>query len=132
MIKTFFMKIISIIFRIVVALILLQTLYFKFTAHPESVYIFETVGMEPAGRIGIGILELISALLILFPKTVTYGAILTLGIIGGAIMMHLTKLGIDVRGDGGYLFYLALTTFLSALVVLIIHRKEIPIIGSRL
>lgn len=116
--------IISWVLRLVVALILLQTLYFKFTGAPESVYIFETVGMEPWGRIGSGIVELIAALLILSP-TVTYiGAILALGTISGAIFFHLTKLGIEVQGDGGLLFALACVVFLCSLVLLIIHRSQ--------
>jgi putative oxidoreductase len=118
--------------RIAVAVILVQTLRFKFTAHPDSVYIFTQVGLEPYGRIGIGVLELISAILILIPKTVWAGAGLTVGIIGGAIMMHLTQLGIDINGDGGSLFYLALITEILSLTVLFFYRKDIPIIGSKL
>ena len=114
-----------------VALILVQTLYFKFTAHPESVFIFETVGLEPIGRVGIGILELISAILIIIPKTRIYGAILTLGIIGGAIFMHLTQLGIEVKDDGGYLFGLAVTTFILSGFILLIHRREIPFLNLK-
>ena len=125
------MKYLSIIFSIVVALILVQTLYFKFTAHPESVFIFETVGLEPIGRVGIGILELISAILIIIPKTRIYGAILTLGIIGGAIFMHLTQLGIEVKDDGGYLFGLAVTTFILSGFILLIHRREIPFLNLK-
>ncbi len=126
------MKYLIIILRVAVALILLQTLWFKFQAHPDSVYIFSTVGLEPYGRIGIGIVELIAALLILYPKTSWLGAALTVGVIAGAIFMHLTKLGIEVQGDGGTLFYLAVATFIMSLVVLIFHRKEIPIVGDKL
>lgn len=118
--------------RIVVAVILIQTLRFKFTAHPDSVYIFETVGLEPYGRIGIGVLELIAGILLLVPKTVWAGASLTLGIIGGAIMMHLTQLGIEVNGDGGVLFYTAVTVFILSLIILYLYRKTIPIIGDKL
>ncbi|WP_055446519.1 DoxX family membrane protein [Lacinutrix mariniflava] len=112
--------------RIIIALILIQTLRFKFTAHPDSVYIFEQVGLEPFGRIGIGILELIAGILLLIPKTVWAGASITLGVIGGAIFMHLTKLGIDVNGDGGVLFFTALVTFILSSIVLYFYRKEIP------
>jgi uncharacterized membrane protein YphA (DoxX/SURF4 family) len=118
--------------RIIVALILIQTLRFKFTAHPDSVYIFEQVGLEPVGRIGIGIAELISGILILIPRTVWLGAIMTMGIIGGAIFMHLTDLGIEVRGDSGVLFITAVVTFILATILLFIHRKDIPIIGNKL
>ena len=120
------------ILRVAVAIILIQTLRFKFTAHPDSVYIFETVGLEPFGRIGIGILELVAGILILIPKTVWAGATLTLGLIGGAIMIHLTQLGIEIKGDGGVLFYTAIIIFLLSLIILYYHRKEIPIIGEKL
>lgn len=112
--------------RIIVAVILIQTLRFKFTAHPDSVYIFETVGLEPVGRIGIGLLELIAGILLLIPKTVWTGATLTLGLIGGAIMMHLTQLGIEVKDDGGALFITAVVTFVLSASILFIYRKDIP------
>lgn len=116
--------------RIVVAIILLQTLRFKFTAHPDSVYIFSQVGLEPYGRIIIGILELIAALLIVIPKTVWLGSLLSLGIIVGAIMLHLTKLGIEINGDGGTLFYMAILIFILSFILLWINRKSIPFIGE--
>ena len=117
--------------RIVVAIILIQTLRFKFTAHPDSVYIFEKVGLEPYGRIGIGILELIAGILLLIPKTVWLGASLTIGIISGAIFMHLTKLGIEVNNDGGVLFFTAVATFILASIILYLYRKDIPIINKK-
>jgi len=120
------------ILRIVVAIILIQTLRFKFTAHPDSVYIFEKVGLEPFGRIGIGVLELIAGILILIPKTIWLGASMTLGLLSGAIMMHLTQLGIEVNNDGGVLFITAITTFVLAAIILIYYKKDIPIIGSKL
>ena len=123
---------IILVLRIAVSIILIQTLRFKFTAHPDSVYIFETVGLEPFGRIGIGILELIAGILLLIPKTIWIGASLTLGLLGGAIMMHLTQLGIEVRGDGGVLFYTALITFILSAIILYSQRKEIPVIGKKL
>jgi len=119
-------KYIPLVLRIIVAVILIQTLRFKFTAHEDSVYIFETVGLEPFGRIGIGIVELIAGILLLIPKTVWAGATITLGVIGGAIMMHLTQLGIEVRGDGGVLFYTAVVTFILSAIILFIHKKDIP------
>lgn len=122
---------IILVLRITVAIILIQTLRFKFTAHPDSVYIFETVGLEPFGRIGIGILELIAGILLLIPKTVWAGATLTLGLIGGAIMMHLTQLGIEVKGDGGVLFYTAVLTFILSAIILFNQRKAIPFIGKK-
>lgn len=111
--------------RIIVAIILIQTLRFKFTAHPDSIYIFSKVGMEPYGRIITGIVELIAGVLILIPKTAWIGASLALGVIGGALLMHLTKLGIEVNNDGGVLFITAVITFLLSGVVLWNNRKDI-------
>lgn len=111
--------------RILAAVIMLQTLYFKFTGAPESVYIFTTVGMEPWGRIGVGVMELIAAGLILVTATSWLGAGLALGLMAGAIGMHFTLLGISVQGDGGYLFYLALTVALCSLYVLWYNSEKI-------
>jgi len=107
--------------RVVVAAILLQTLIFKFTAAPESVYIFETVGMEPWGRIGSGVAELIAGALLLIPgrRFAAAGAAMSLGVISGAIFFHLTKLGIVVQDDGGQLFAMALAVFVGAAFVLL-------------
>ncbi|MDO5970198.1 DoxX family protein [Flavivirga aquimarina] len=116
--------------RIIVAIILLQTLRFKFTGHPDSVYIFSQVGLEPYGRIGIGVLELIAGILLLIPKTVWAGTILTLGIIGGAIFMHLTQLGIEVNNDGGVLFITAVVTFVLSTIILYIYKNDIPFINK--
>ncbi|WP_142786491.1 DoxX family protein [Changchengzhania lutea] len=121
-------KRVSFLLRIIVAVILLQTLRFKFTAHPDSVYIFEKVGLEPYGRITIGVFELIASILLLIPKTVWIGATLTIGIIGGAIWMHLSTLGISVNNDGGLLFVIAVVTFTLSSVLLFIYRKKIPIL----
>jgi hypothetical protein len=118
--------------RTIAAVILLQTLFFKFTGAPESVYIFTRVGIEPWGRIGSGVVELIAAVLLFVPRLTWLGAALTLGVIGGAIFSHLTVLGIAVMGDGGLLFSLALVTECCAAVVAFIHRQELPIIGVRL
>ena len=98
---------------------------FKFTAHPDSVYIFSKVGLEPFGRIVIGILELIAGMLLLIPKSVWVGATLSLVIIGGAIIMHLTELGIKVNNDGGILFVTAIITFLLSAIILFYHKKDI-------
>ena len=124
------MKYLILTLRIIVAIILLQTLYFKFTAHPDSVHIFTTVGLEPVGRIGIGVLELIAAILLLVPKTVWLGAGLAFGIIIGAVFMHLTQLGIEVNNDGGTLFYLALAVLIGSGIILFSQRKSIPIISK--
>lgn len=117
--------------RGIAAVILLQTLFFKFTAAKESVYIFTTLGMEPWGRIGSGVAELIASILLLLPATVVYGAILSLGVIGGALFFHLTKLGITLPAvdDHGELFALAVVVFVCSLAVLLMHRQELPLIG---
>ena len=117
-------KVILWIFQLLAAAIFFQTLFFKFTAAPESVFIFETVGMEPWGRLGSGVVELIAGVLLLWPKNAWVGAAIGLGTISGAIFFHLTTLGIVVQGDGGTLFYLAITVFISCLVVLFIRREE--------
>ena len=118
--------------RIIVAIILIQTLRFKFLAHPDSVFIFSQADLEPEGRYIIGFLELIAAFLIIFPRTVWLGAGLTLGVISGAIFLHLTKIGIDVQGDGGVLFYTAILVFVLSAIILWHERKHIPIIGNKL
>ena len=104
--------------RLTAAVIMLQTLYFKFTGHPQSVALFTQLGMEPWGRIGTGILELIASVLILYPRTTVLGALLGLGLMSGALFFHLTKLGIVFDGDAG-LFTYALITFVCCLILLI-------------
>lgn len=121
--------------RIVVAVILLQTLFFKFTGAEESKYIFSTLlgpDIEAFGRIGSGVVELIAAILLVTPRTAWLGALLSLGTIAGAIMSHLTMLGIVVKDDGGLLFALAVTVFVLSGVVLLIHRRELPVLGAAL
>ena len=113
--------------RLVAAIILLQTLYFKFSAAEESVYIFSTLGMEPWGRIGSGVAELIFSVLLLIPKTVWLGALGGLGVMAGAIASHLGPLGIEVQGDGGTLFFMAIITFACCGTALIMHWSEIPL-----
>lgn len=118
--------------RVIAAAILLQTLYFKFTGAPESVYIFTTVGQEPWGRYGSGVVELVASVLLFFPRGVAMGALLALGTMSGAIFFHLTKLGVVVHDDGGLLFGLAVVVFLSAGFLLWVHRRSLPVIGGRL
>ncbi len=113
------------VLRIIAAYILLQTLRFKFGAAPESVYIFTKVGMEPWGRIGSGIVELIASVLILWPRTTAWGAGLAMGTMTGAIFFHLTALGIDVMDDHGQLFYMAITVWVSCAVLLFTYREQI-------
>ncbi len=119
--------------RIVVAVILFQTLFFKFTGAEESKYIFSTLmgpELEAYGRIGSGVVELIAVILLLIPATAWVGALLALGTISGAIFSHLTKLGLVVKDDGGLLFGLACTVFVLSSLVLVAHRRELPILGN--
>jgi len=111
--------------RLVAAIIMLQTLYFKFMGAEESVYIFTTVGMEPWGRIGVGVLELIAAVLLLITSVAWLGAGLGLGLMAGALGLHLTLLGIDVRGDGGQLFIYALVVAVCCAFVLFMDRNKL-------
>ncbi|MBL8874598.1 MAG: DoxX family protein [Phycisphaerae bacterium] len=125
-------RIASWIVQILVSAILFQTLFFKFTGAEESKYIFRTLGMEPFGRIASGIAELIAVVLLLTPRTIVFGAILALAVISGAIMSHLTRLGIVVQSDGGLLFALAVVVFAGSSTILAIRRAEIPLVGVRL
>ncbi|MBK9735199.1 MAG: DoxX family protein [Saprospiraceae bacterium] len=115
----------------VAAVILLQTLYFKFTAAPVSVHIFSTLGIEPWGRIGSGIVELISGILLFRPKTSLFGAILALGTMSGAILSHLFVLGLEVQNDGGSLFLLAMIVTVCSLGVIFIKRDELKSLISK-
>ncbi len=120
------------ILRVVAAFIMLQTLFFKFTGAPESIYIFETVGLEPFGRYASGIAELIASVLLLIPRTTWLGAIIALGVMGGAIMSHLTVLGIEVQGDGGTLFIMGIIVAISSAILLWTNRGDIPVLGAKL
>ena len=112
--------------RIVPAIILLQTLFFKFTTAEESVYIFSKLGAEPYGRIGSGVFELIASILLLIPRTTLIGAILGLGVMSGAMLSHLFVLGIEVKGDHGQLFAYAVITAVCCLALIFTLRAKIP------
>src|SRR6516164_1920757 len=130
--KTMSASVFGWILRLAAAGILLQTLFFKFTAAPESVYIFTKVGLEPWGRIGSGVVELIAALLILSPRLTWLGSTIAIGVMAGAILSHLTLVGIEVQGDKGLLFVLAVAVFVATAINLFLHRTEIPFIGRKL
>ncbi len=126
------------VLRLVAAVILLQTLFFKFTGAPESVYIFTKVGsgiglnfLEPWGRIGSGVMELVAAVLLLWPTFSWAGSVLAIGAVSGAIFFHLTVLGIEVRGDHGLLFVLAWIVFLASAINLFLVRANIPYLGEK-
>jgi len=119
------------ILRLIAAVIMLQTLFFKFTAAPESVYIFSTLGIEPWGRIGTGVLELIASVLILIPATTAFGSILGAGLMAGAILSHITKLGIAVGGDHGQLFIYACLVLVSCMILAWTHRGQLPFFHTK-
>jgi uncharacterized membrane protein YphA (DoxX/SURF4 family) len=118
--------------QVVAAVILAQTLYFKFTGATESRYIFSTLGIEPWGRYASGVAELIAVILLLNPRTAALGGVLAMGVMSGAIMSHLTRLGIEVQGDGGLLFGLAWTVLIAAAVVVFLRRGDLPLVGPTL
>ncbi len=118
-------NILSIVLRLSVAIILLQTLFFKFTAHPDSVHIFTALGVEPWGRITLGVIELVTAMLILIPRTQVLGMLISIGIIIGAIGSHLLVLGINVSDDGGKVFALAIVVFIASAIYLMMHIEEV-------
>jgi uncharacterized membrane protein YphA (DoxX/SURF4 family) len=114
------------ILRLTASAILLQTLFFKFSGAEESIYIFSTLGLEPYGRIGSGIVELIAALLIMIPRTTLLGALLGIGVMIGAILSHLLVLGIEIKNDGGLLFTLAIIVFLCCAALIYWNKNNIP------
>lgn len=115
---------ISWLLQFLAAIILLQNLYFKFTGAPESIYIFESIGMEPLGRYVSGTFELIAALLLLLPKINWLGATLASLVMSVAIYMHIFNIGLEIGGDGGSMFYLAVTTCVSSLAIIALRRRE--------
>lgn len=123
---------VSWICRVGVAVILLQTLFFKFTGAEESVYIFTKVGLEPWGRYGTGVVELIAAVLLFSSCHAWLGSLLSLGVISGALFSHLTVLGIVVQNDGGLLFGLAVAVFLGSVAIAFLHREKIPFVSNLL
>lgn len=113
------------VLRILAALIMVQSLFFKFSASEESVYIFSTLGIEPWGRIATGTAELIAAILLLWPKTTVWGAVIAAGVMSGAIFFHVTSLGLVVKEDGGQLFIYALIVFIASLILIWYHKKQL-------
>ncbi len=134
--------IVSWILQLVVAFLLGQTLFFKLTGAPETIALFEIVGAEPMGRYATAIAELVCVVLLLIPKTSVIGAIGSLGVISGAIMSHITKLGISIDPvelgkpeiaplEGPTLFVMAVVVFVSSAIVIVIRRTQIPVIGGK-
>lgn len=116
------------IVRLVAAGILLQTLYFKFTGAPESVFIFSTLGVEPWGRLASGVMELVASGLLLYTGTAGLGGVLAMGLMGGAVLSHLTTLGIEVQGDGGLLFALAWVVLACGAATAWLHRDGLRVL----
>ena len=118
--------------RFVIAVILGQTLWFKFTGAPESVFIFTKLGAEPWGRFGSGVMEALAVALVLWPALSVLGALFTAGAMLGAIGAHVFVLGLEVQGDGGLLFGMALTALLGSAAVLWLDRAQLRALARRL
>lgn len=126
-------KYILLFLKLIAAFIMLQTLFFKFTGAQESIDLFTKIAgdNEAYMRVGTGVFELIASILLFIPKKTWLGALLTIGLMGGAIMSHLTILGIEHNEDGGTLFISAIVTFISGVILLIFNRKNIPFVGDK-
>lgn len=124
-------NVVSWVAQILAAVILGQTLFFKFTGADEAKAIFTKLGAEPWGRIGTGVVELVTVVLLLRARTAAYGGVLAIGLMLGAIGSHLGPLGIEVEGDGGLLFGMGIVTLIAGIVVAWIRRADLPFIGSR-
>jgi hypothetical protein len=120
------------ILQIITAAILAQTLFFKFSGSEESKYIFNALGAEPWGRVATGLAELVAVILLIAPLRVTLGALLSLGLMIGAIGSHLTRLGIIVKNDGGLLFGLAVTVLVCSAAILVLRRRQILVLSYAL
>ena len=120
------------IFQLIAAAILSQTLFFKFTGAEESKHIFTVLGVEPWGRIGSGMVELVAVALLVTNRYAVHGALLSLGVMSGALLGHLTRLGVVVQDDGGLLFALAVTVFGASAIVVWLRRFQVPYVGPLL
>jgi len=118
--------------QVLAAVILGQTLLFKFSGASEARWIFEQLDAEPWGRWASGAAELVAVGLLLVPRTAALGGLLGLGVMIGALGSHLTRLGIEVQGDGGMLFALAIVTFVASATVVWIRRADLPLLGTTL
>lgn len=112
--------------QIAVVVIMGQTLFFKFTDHPETVALFDQLGQGALAYKSIGALELIACILLLIPRSITIGAGLAVGLMSGAIMAHITELGFT--GPNGALGWMAVAAWILSLVIMYVRRTEIPIL----
>ena len=117
--QTFTRKdVIHIIPRLIIVIIIGQTLPFKYAGHEESIWIFTQMGWEPWGRYLIAIIETVAIILLVSPWYLI-GSIITLSIISAANFLHFTRLGIDINGDGGLLFGLSIAVILNSLFIVV-------------
>lgn len=123
-------KYIPLLLKLIAAVIMLQTLFFKFSGAQESIDLFTKIAGENEAlmRIGTGVVELIASVLLFIPKRTWLGALLAAGTMGGAIMSHLTILGIEHNNDGGALFISAIITLIASGILLVLYKKDIPFI----
>lgn len=135
--------IVSWVGQLVVVAILGQTLFYKFSGASETVALFEVLGMGAAGRYGTALMELVAVVLLLVPRTAWAGGLVALGVISGAIMSHLTTLGVSIDAEklgnpdlapleGPGLFVMALIVFAASAAVVVIRRRQIPVVGAAL
>ncbi|WP_425389463.1 DoxX family protein [Ekhidna sp.] len=114
---------VHIIPRLIVAIILAQTLPFKFSGSEESVWIFEQIGWEPWGRYLIASIETVSTIFLLTNYYII-GAIISLSIISAANFLHFTKLGFIVNDDGGTLFILSIIVIFCSLWIVLYWNMQ--------
>lgn len=110
--------------RLFISFYLIQYSYVKLSGQQSAIELFTTLEMEPWGRITIGILELITVLLILYPRTTVLGGLLGMVSMAAVIYYHLTQLGIAIRGDS-FLFIIACAIFAASLALVITNRKQL-------
>ena len=123
-------KIFTWILRLIAAFVLLHTLPFKFTSHPDSITLFTELGGEPALRYFSGVMELIAGVLLLIPKTTWAGATIGFGLMAGALIAHFSILGINFNGDGGALFGSAAAGFICCAILLWKFRSQVPVLKN--
>ena len=114
---------VHIIPRLIVAIILAQTLPFKFSGAEESIWIFQQIGWEPGGRYLIACIETVATLLLLTNYYI-FGAIISLSIISAANFLHFTKLGFIVNDDGGTLFILSIIVIFCSLWIVLYWNMQ--------
>ena len=137
-------KNLTLVFKIIISIILLQTLYFKFTGQIESKYIFSKLMAEPYGRFATGIIELFASIFLFIPTLQFLGLGMILGSMFGALTSHIFVLGLAIKGnfegqtvqdDHGILFTLLLVILFSSFVIIslnfydfIEYIKKVPLI----